>query len=130
MSGNLQFVGIAIGGGLYDNNDTVYTTGTGFDDGVIHVTGGGLAGLFYDNQEATGELQLPLLTLQTTADLFVPISGQQLLRRLADETGTGDLLVQRTVRASGHCAKSTSACPRTEFQGNAKPAPDSWWWGR
>ena len=104
ISMNLQFVGVAIGGGLYDNNDTIYTAGSGFNANVIRVTGGGLAEQFYANQDPTGELQLPLLTLHTTADLFVPIHQQQILRRLAEEAGTADLLVQRTVQASGHCS--------------------------
>ena len=58
----------------------------------------------YANQDPTGELQLPLITLHTTSDLFVPISQQQLLRRLAEEAGTGDLLIQRAGQASGHCS--------------------------
>ena len=68
----------------------------------MSLTSGCLAA-FFENQESTGEIQLPLLTLQTTADLFVPLSGQLLLQQAADASGTSNLLVQRTVQAAGHC---------------------------
>jgi hypothetical protein len=44
-----------------------------------------------------------LLTLHNTGDLFVPISMEQSYRRKVDEAGKGDLLVQRVIRAAGHC---------------------------
>jgi hypothetical protein len=41
--------------------------------------------------------------IHTTGDGWVPISGVQAFRRLAEAAGNGDLVVQRAVRATGHC---------------------------
>jgi pimeloyl-ACP methyl ester carboxylesterase len=53
--------------------------------------------------ELTGAVPVPLLMIHTTGDGWVPISGMQAFRRLAEAAGNGDRLVQRAVRASGHC---------------------------
>ncbi len=53
--------------------------------------------------ELTGAVPIPLLMIHTTGDGWVPISGMQDFRRLAEAAGNGDLLVQRAVRAPGHC---------------------------
>jgi pimeloyl-ACP methyl ester carboxylesterase len=51
----------------------------------------------------SGKLQRPLLTLHGTGDLYVPISLEQHYRRIVDEAGAGNMLVQRAVRRPGHC---------------------------
>ncbi|HMO96924.1 MAG TPA: hypothetical protein PKD27_12465 [Tepidiformaceae bacterium] len=51
----------------------------------------------------TGELHAPLLTLHETGDLSVPISLELSYRQKVDAAGHGDLLVQRAIRAPGHC---------------------------
>jgi hypothetical protein len=53
--------------------------------------------------DLTGAVPAPLLMIHTTGDGWVPISGVQAFRRLAEAAGNGDLLVQRAVRAPGHC---------------------------
>ena len=53
--------------------------------------------------DLTGAVPVPTLMIHTTGDGWVPISGMQTFRRLADDAGNGDLLVQRAVRAPGHC---------------------------
>ena len=50
-----------------------------------------------------GDLPIPTLTLHTLGDLFVPFSMQQVYAERAQATGTADLLVQRAIRATGHC---------------------------
>ena len=45
----------------------------------------------------------PLLTLHNTGDLFVPISMEQSYLAKVKAAGKGDLLVQRAIRAAGHC---------------------------
>ncbi|GAC1345312.1 MAG: alpha/beta hydrolase [Myxococcales bacterium] len=47
--------------------------------------------------------RIPVLSLHTIGDLFVPISMEQVYARRAQETGRSDLLVQRAYRDVGHC---------------------------
>ncbi len=56
-----------------------------------------------DMAPTTGKIQDPLLTLHETGDLAVPISVERSYRQKAEAAGAGDLLVQRVIRASGHC---------------------------
>ena len=56
-----------------------------------------------DAVPTTGEISSPLLTLHNTGDLFVPISQEQYYREQVEDAGKGDLLVQRAIRAGGHC---------------------------
>jgi hypothetical protein len=53
--------------------------------------------------DLTGAVPAPLLMIHTTGDGWVPISEVQAFRRLAEAAGNGDLVVQRAVRAPGHC---------------------------
>lgn len=46
---------------------------------------------------------IPVVTIHTLGDLFVPISMQQIYRQRMETNGWGDNLVQRAVRAPGHC---------------------------
>ncbi|PNY81974.1 alpha/beta hydrolase [Deinococcus koreensis] len=50
-----------------------------------------------------GEIGVPVLTMHTTGDFYVPFKHQQLYRRAVDANGHGGLLVQRAIRAAGHC---------------------------
>ncbi|GAA5435134.1 alpha/beta hydrolase [Deinococcus aquaticus] len=50
-----------------------------------------------------GEVSVPVLTLHTTGDFYVPFKHQQLYRAAMTAAGNGDRLVQRAVRAPGHC---------------------------
>ncbi|MGI8552414.1 MAG: alpha/beta hydrolase family protein [Dehalococcoidia bacterium] len=51
----------------------------------------------------TGQISVPLLTMHTTGDNFVPIMMEIGYRKLVNAAGNGDLLVQRGVRAPDHC---------------------------
>ena len=53
--------------------------------------------------ERTGRLTAPLLTLHETGDAWVPLSLEQSYKRRTLAAGTDHLLVQRVVRAPGHC---------------------------
>lgn len=53
--------------------------------------------------EITGRLSIPVLSVHTLGDLFVPFSMQQIYARDAQRFGRSDLLVQRATRAVGHC---------------------------
>ena len=52
---------------------------------------------------ASGRLEVPLLTLKTTGDLWTPLSLDRSYARKVIAAGYGDNLVQRAVRRSGHC---------------------------
>jgi hypothetical protein len=60
-----------------------------------------------EGSELTGDVRVPLLTMHTTGDGEVPISQAQTLRRMVDEAGAGDRLVQRVIRDPGHCGFTT-----------------------
>jgi hypothetical protein len=51
-----------------------------------------------------GEFDVPVLTLHTLGDLYVPLLMEQIYRRRAQAHGRGRWLVQRVVRDVGHCA--------------------------
>jgi hypothetical protein len=46
---------------------------------------------------------IPVVTVHTLGDLFVPISMEQIYKRRMIDNGFGDQVVQRAVRAPGHC---------------------------
>lgn len=50
-----------------------------------------------------GDFDIPVVTVHTTGDLFVPFVMEQIYRQRAIENGNDDLLVQRAVRSPGHC---------------------------
>lgn len=52
----------------------------------------------------SGDLPIPVITLHTLGDLFVPFSMEQIYARRAAAHGKSDLLVQRAIRDVGHCA--------------------------
>jgi hypothetical protein len=56
-----------------------------------------------DAVPTSGRISDPLLTLHNTGDLFVPIDQEASYRTKVDAAGKGDLLVQRAIRAGGHC---------------------------
>jgi hypothetical protein len=50
-----------------------------------------------------GDFVVPVLTMHTLGDFYVPFVHQQLYRQGAIEHGNDHLLVQRAIRAPGHC---------------------------
>jgi len=52
----------------------------------------------------TGDLRIPMLTLHTLGDLFVPFHMEQVYARRVAATGSSHNLVQRATRDYGHCA--------------------------
>jgi hypothetical protein len=51
----------------------------------------------------SGRLPIPVLSLHTIGDLFVPFSMEQIYARRAAAEGASDLLVVRAIRDHGHC---------------------------
>lgn len=53
-----------------------------------------------------GDFDVPVLTMHTLGDFFVPFVHQQLYRKAAEANGSGDMLVQRAIRDPNHCGFS------------------------
>ena len=95
------------------NSETVYAIADGLGVSAEEINAGVYrqvadpearnAALYPDKVPTSGRLSAPLLTLHNTGDLFVPISQEQEYRAAAVAAGAGDLLVQRAIRAAGHC---------------------------
>jgi pimeloyl-ACP methyl ester carboxylesterase len=51
----------------------------------------------------SGDITIPVLTLHTIGDLFVPFSMEQIYAQRVAENGASHLLVQRAIRDFGHC---------------------------
>ena len=50
-----------------------------------------------------GRFDIPVVSIHTLGDLFVPFRMQQLYAERAAANGSADLLVQRAIRGPGHC---------------------------
>lgn len=50
-----------------------------------------------------GEFDIPVVSLHTLGDLYVPFKMQQVYRQRAVAKGNADRLVQRAIRGMGHC---------------------------
>ncbi len=50
-----------------------------------------------------GDITVPVLTMHTLGELFVPFSMQQIYAERVADDGKSDLLVQRAIRAAFHC---------------------------
>ena len=78
----------------------------------------------------SGNLAIPVVSLHTIGDLFVPFSMEQLYARRAAERGRSDLLVQRAIRDHGHCGFAVQEEERAFadlvnwVEGGVKPAGD------
>ena len=53
--------------------------------------------------KVNGEFDIPVLSLHTLGDLYVPWVMEQIYRKRATEKGNSDRLVQRAIRGTGHC---------------------------
>jgi len=53
--------------------------------------------------KVNGEFKVPVVSLHTLGDLYVPFHMQQLYRQRAEAKGNGHWLVQRAIRAPSHC---------------------------
>lgn len=80
--------------------------------------------------EIHGDFDVPVLTMHTLGDFYVPFRHQQLYLEGAMRHGNADNLVQRAIRAPGHCDFSpdeTKAALRdwiSWVNGGPKPAGD------
>ena len=107
-------IGVAPGN-VQDNSDTVYQIDSdpalspeeiALNAAVLRVTrdpqGRHLNGLA-NIPPISGRLPIPVLSLHTIGDLFVPFSMEQIYARRAAAQGASDLLVTRAIRDHNHC---------------------------
>ena len=52
----------------------------------------------------TGNIEIPVLTLHTLGDLFVPFSMEQLWAQRIADAGNADLFRARAIRSGNHCS--------------------------
>jgi pimeloyl-ACP methyl ester carboxylesterase len=77
-----------------------------------------------------GQIGVPVVTLHTLGDMYVPFSMQQIYQRRVAAQGNGGWLVQRAIRGASHCdftvAEQTEAFQAMVQweQGGSKPAGD------
>ena len=102
---------------LYDNTDRVYRWTTdenptaaelAFNEQIERVSADAGVNSRRDDgvrwiPRVEGDFDVPVMTMHTLGDLYVPFRHQQLYREGAIENGNSDLLVQRAIRAAGHC---------------------------
>ncbi|MDP1647856.1 MAG: alpha/beta hydrolase [Rubrivivax sp.] len=117
----------------FDADPTLSPAETAFNDMVQRVTAdpqarrrNGLANV----TPTPGDLKIPMLTLHTLGDLFVPFHMQQEYARRVAAKGASDLLVQRATRDFGHCTFTPTELVTTFVdlvawvEGGVKPAGD------
>jgi hypothetical protein len=68
----------------------------------------GLAGV----PAISGSFSMPVVSLHTLGDLFVPFSMEQIYARRAAANGVSDLLVTRAIRDVNHCGFATAEMER------------------
>jgi len=102
-------------GNVQDNSDTVYQIDTNpalsadevaLNAAVLRVAQdpqgrhpNGIANIPF----ISGNLPIPVLSIHTIGDLFVPFSMEQIYARRVAAQGRSDLLVQRAIRDHSHC---------------------------
>lgn len=95
-------------GVVSQNTDTSYAEEYGFDidDEVVRVEGANRVRNARGTKPAPivdGTPDVPVLTIHTLGDLFVPVEMEQIYAEEVAANGRSDLLVQRLVRDVGHC---------------------------
>jgi pimeloyl-ACP methyl ester carboxylesterase len=96
-------------GTVSQNTDMTYADEYGFDidDDVVRISAANRVRKSQGNKPApiiNGTPSIPVLSIHTTGDLFVPIEMEQVYAQEVIDNGLGDLLVQRAIRDVGHCS--------------------------
>ncbi len=88
---------------LDDDYATVSEEEAALNDGIVRV-----ADPVHDFEESmyavTGDIDIPVLTLHTIGDLFVPFSMEQLWAQRIADAGNADLFRARAIRSGNHCS--------------------------
>jgi pimeloyl-ACP methyl ester carboxylesterase len=79
------------------------------DPQYVHPGGlGGFPRSLADSPRISGNIRIPVLSMHTLGELFVPFHMQQIYAHRVGDHGKSDLLVQRAIRDTGHCGFSTA----------------------
>jgi pimeloyl-ACP methyl ester carboxylesterase len=80
--------------------------------------------------KTNAQIKVPVVTIHTLGDMYVPFKMEQIYKRRADANGSSNLLVQRAIRGISHCdftlaeqVAAFEAMVKWEQQG-IKPAGD------
>ena len=111
--------GSAVAGPGRENTDTVYQFDTDpalspaeqlFNDAIIRIAASiqqrNPQGIYTETTSSPylrGAFKVPVLTLHTLGELFVPFHMEQVYARRVREVGNPNLLVQRAIRGRAHC---------------------------
>ena len=111
--------GSAVAGPGRENMETVYQFDTDpalsaeerlFNDAIVRIaaatrdrTPEGIYNETTSSPALSGMFRIPVLTLHTLGELFVPFHMEQVYARRAAAAGNDDLLVQRAIRGRAHC---------------------------
>ena len=122
--------GSAVAGPGRENVDTIYQFDTDpalspeertFNGSIIRIAAStqdrdrnGIFNAATSSPSLGAKFKIPVLTMHTLGDLFVPFHMEQVYARRAIEAGTADLLVQRAIRGRAHC-EFTAAEVSTAF---------------
>ncbi len=92
----------------FDTNKAMSSEEREFNDSIIRVIGHPPANSIRPDglrwiPVVNGQFNVPVVSIHTLGDLYVPFKHQQIYRRNAVAYGNGDLLVQRAIRAPSHC---------------------------
>ncbi len=97
----------------FDSDPALSPEEQAFNDSIVRIAGepqnrkpnglGGFPGSLADSPRINGTIGIPVISLHTLGDLFVPFHMQQVYAERVAEQGNADLLVQRSIRAVGHC---------------------------
>lgn len=119
----------------FDNSEALSREERAFNDAIIRVLGRPSANSLRPDglrwiPRVNGEFNVPVVSIHTLGDLYVPFKHMQIHRKNAIANGNGDLLVQRAIRAPSHCdfsyaeqVEAVSAMLTWEQQG-IKPGGD------
>ncbi len=116
-----------VSGNIYDNTDRVYELdtdpGQSTDEAALNAAilrvarDPGVNPRRFIKLERvpiiTGRLSVPVISVHTTGDLFVPFVMQQIYAQEAADAGRSEYLVSRATRAIGHCEFSPEELAET-----------------
>jgi len=126
-------------GVVVQNSDVVYQFDTdrhltaaehAFNDAIQRISADRKSRDF-DDFSTTGDLRIPMLTLHTLGDLFVPFLMEQVYAKRVARHHASRLLVQRATRDFGHCSFTGPELVTTFVdlvnwvEGGVKPAGDN-----
>jgi pimeloyl-ACP methyl ester carboxylesterase len=99
----------------FDTDPAVSPEEQAFNDAIIRIAADkqdrdkdGIFNSATSSPRLRAEFKVPVLTLHTLGELFVPFHMEQVYARRAIEAGTSHLLVQRAIRGRSHCEFTTA----------------------